>query len=67
MLYNAAFVGAAAVGAVMLPNTGWSRGTFAALAAAYLVGALLYWRAPSAPAEPARDAHQDSSSERASS
>jgi hypothetical protein len=67
VLYNAAFVGAAAFGAVALPDTGWSRAAFAALAAAYLVGALLYWRAPSAPAEVARAAHQDSSSERASS
>ena len=68
VLYNAAFVGAAAVGAVMLPNTGWSRGTFAALAAAYLVGALLYWRASSSPAAAdERAAHHASSSDRAAS
>jgi MFS family permease len=69
VLYNAAFVGAAAFGAVALPNTGWSRGTFLALAAAYLLGALLYWRAPSSPVEvpSERAAHQDSSSSRATS
>lgn len=69
VLYNAAFVGAAAFGAVALPDTGWSRGTFAALAAAYLAGALLYWRAPSSPAAvpDERAAHQDSSSSRATS
>jgi len=69
VLYNAAFVGAAAFGAVTLPDTGWSRGAFAALAAAYLLGALVYWRAPSVPAAvpDERAAHQESSSERAAS
>ncbi|MBN9374434.1 MAG: MFS transporter, partial [Cellulomonas sp.] len=67
VLYNAAFVGAAAFGAVALPDTGWSRGTFAALAAAYLAGAVLYWRAPSSPADVDRDAHQERSSEAATS
>lgn len=67
VLYNAAFVGAAAFGAVALPDTGWSRVAFAALAAAYLAGALLYWRAPSSPADVDRDAHQERSSEAAAS
>jgi MFS family permease len=69
VLYNAAFVGAAAFGAFALPDTGWSRGTFAALAAAYLVGALVYWRAPSSPAgvPDERADHQASSAERAAS
>lgn len=69
VLYNAAFVGAAAFGAVALPDTGWSRGAFAALAAAYLLGALLYWRAPSSPVPAAdeRAAHHASSSEVAAS
>ncbi len=69
VLYNAAFVGAAAFGAVALPDTGWSRGAFAALAAAYLLGALLYWRARSSPVAAAdeRAAHHASSSEVASS
>lgn len=45
VLYNAAFVGAAALGSVTLPDTGWSRGLFAVLAAGYLGSALVYARA----------------------
>ena len=45
VLYNAAFVGAAALGAVTLPDSGWSRGLFGALAAGYLGSALVYGRA----------------------
>ena len=45
VLYNAAFVGAAALGAVTLPDSGWSRGLFGALAAGYLGSALVYSRA----------------------
>lgn len=51
VLYNAAFVGAAALGAVALPDTGWSRATFVGLAVAYLLGAYLFGRAPAAPRE----------------
>ena len=69
VLYNAAFVGAAALGAATLPNTGWSRGLFAALAVAYVAGALAYGRAASAPSQvpDERDPHQDNSSSRATS
>ena len=42
VLYNAAFVGAAALGAVTLPDTGYSRGLFLALAVAYAGFAVLY-------------------------
>jgi MFS family permease len=42
VLYNAAFVGAAALGAFTLPDTGWSRPVFAALAVVYLAAGLLY-------------------------
>lgn len=42
VLYNAAFVGAAALAAVALPDTGYSRVLFAALAVVYLVTAALY-------------------------
>ncbi|WP_165446809.1 MFS transporter, partial [Cellulomonas biazotea] len=42
VLYNAAFVGAAALGAVTLPDTGWSRGLFVALACGYVAGAVVY-------------------------
>ena len=42
VLYNAAFVGAAALSALMLPDTGWSRGLFALLAAGYLAAAVVY-------------------------
>lgn len=40
VLYNAAFVGAAALAAMTLPDTGWSRATFAALAVAYALAAV---------------------------
>jgi MFS family permease len=42
MLYNAAFAGAAALAAAVLPDTGWSPLVFTALAAAYVVLALAY-------------------------
>ncbi|GHS85679.1 MFS transporter [Actinomycetota bacterium] len=42
VLYNAAFVGAAALAALALPDTGYSRWVFGALAAAYLAAALAY-------------------------
>lgn len=42
VLYNAAFVAAAALAAVVLPDTGYSRGVFAAMAAIYLATALAY-------------------------
>nr|WP_255491917.1 MFS transporter [Actinotalea sp. JY-7876] len=41
VFYNAAFVGAAALAAAVLPDTGWSRPAFAALAVAYVVTAAL--------------------------
>lgn len=50
VMYNAAFVGAAALAALTLPDTGWSRPVFAGLAAAYLVGAVLFALAPREPA-----------------
>lgn len=43
MMYNAAFVGAAALAAAMLPDSGWSRPGFAGLVAVYLVLAGWYW------------------------
>lgn len=46
VLYNAAFVGAAALAAVALPDTGWSPVVFGALAAVYLAGAVLFLRGP---------------------
>jgi MFS family permease len=49
VLYNAAFVGAAALAAVALPDTGWSRGVFAAIAVAYLAAALVYRTRPTTP------------------
>lgn len=44
MLYNAAFVAAAALAAAALPDTGWSRAVFAALGLIYLALLLAYWR-----------------------
>lgn len=49
VMYNAAFVGAAALAALTLPDTGWSRPVFACLAAAYLAGAVLFALAPREP------------------
>ena len=51
MLYNAAFVGAAAIAATVLPDVGWSRPVALALAGAYLLGAADYRRVPVEPAE----------------
>jgi MFS family permease len=42
VLYNAAFVGAAALAAALLPDTGYSRALFAVLAAGYAAGAVVY-------------------------
>ena len=44
VLYNAAFVGAAALAALVLPDTGYSPPLFALLAAAYLTTATVYRR-----------------------
>jgi predicted MFS family arabinose efflux permease len=64
VLFNAAFVGAAVLAAVVVPDDGWSRGLFAALAAAYVVVAVLFWvfgaRSP-APVTTARFAAVDRS------
>jgi MFS family permease len=64
VLYNAAFVGAAAVAALVLPDTGWSRATFGALAVAYVLTAFLYRAGPVEPTpvagvpDPADDARE---------
>jgi MFS family permease len=42
VLYNAAFVGAAALAALVLPDAGYSRTVFAALALVYLATAAIY-------------------------
>jgi len=44
VLYNAAFVGAAAVAALVLPDTGYSVAAFASLAITYAVLAVVYGR-----------------------
>lgn len=51
VLYNAAFVGAAALAAVALPDTGWSPVVFAGLAVAYVAAALVYRTRPTVPTE----------------
>jgi hypothetical protein len=53
VLYNAAFVGAAALGAVTLPDTGWSRGLFVALAVGYVAAATWYGLASRSVLRPA--------------
>ncbi|WP_449386061.1 MFS transporter [Cellulomonas soli] len=44
VLYNAAFVGAAALAAFTLPDEGWSRPVFASLGVAYVLTAAVLWR-----------------------
>lgn len=44
MMYNAAFVGAAGLAALALPDTGWQPGVFAALAVVYLLAGTWYFR-----------------------
>lgn len=44
VLYNAAFVGAAALAALALPDTGYSPTVFAALAVVYVIAAVVYGR-----------------------
>ncbi|WP_125775590.1 MFS transporter [Antribacter gilvus] len=43
VLYNAAFVGAAALAAFLVPDSGWSPGLFASLSVAYVAAAVLIW------------------------
>lgn len=45
MLFNIAFVSAAALAAALLPDVGWSRSAFAVLALAHLATAGWYWAA----------------------
>lgn len=47
--FNAAFVGAAALAAAVLPDTGWSPAVFVGLALLYTGTAVAYARAPRAP------------------
>jgi predicted MFS family arabinose efflux permease len=58
VIFNVAFVAAAAVGAVVLPATGKSYGVLAAIAVGYLATALWYSRVSRRlrPAEPSRPA-----------
>ncbi|KGM13058.1 MFS transporter [Cellulomonas bogoriensis] len=49
MLYNAAFVAAAALAALALPDTGWSRGVLLGLAAGHLVLAVAFRATPAEP------------------
>ncbi|QOR47726.1 MFS transporter [Trueperella pecoris] len=48
MMYNAAFVAAAVLAALVLPNTGWQPAAFAALTGVYGVVAWWYWHKTSA-------------------
>lgn len=51
VLYNAAFVGAAALAAVALPDDGWSPVVFGALTVLYLAAAGVFALGPRTPAE----------------
>lgn len=53
MLYNAAFVGAAALAALVLPDTGWDRRAFVGLSLCYVALAFWYeWRTRAIGASP---------------
>lgn len=43
MLYNAAFVGAAGLAVLVLPDTGWSASVFVALTVTYALAAAWFW------------------------
>lgn len=49
VLFNAAFVGAAALAAVVLPDSGYARAVFVAIALVYLATAATYARVPQLP------------------
>jgi MFS family permease len=59
VLYNAAFVAAAALGAWALPDTGWSRAVFAALAVVYLAVSVGYSAATHRLDDAPRPVHAD--------
>ena len=52
VLYNAAFVGAAGLAAAALPDTGYDRRVFAAIALTYATAAVLYRAASARHPEP---------------
>jgi MFS family permease len=56
VVYNALFVAAAALSAVLLPDTGWSRPVFVGLAVLFLVLAAAYTRVPRCPVDVSCDA-----------
>lgn len=43
MMYNAAFVGAAVLAALVLPDTGWSAVVFISLTGIYVLLGAWYW------------------------
>lgn len=45
MMYNLAFVGAAALAAAVLPDTGWVAAVFAVMSCAFISAGVLYWQA----------------------
>ncbi|MDN4473862.1 MFS transporter [Demequina zhanjiangensis] len=49
MAYNVAFMSAAVLGAVILPDNGWSRAVMLGIAVAYLAVAVVYARTPREP------------------
>jgi len=57
VLYNAAFVGAAALAAFLVPDAGWSPGLFVALSLGYVAAALLFGMGGARTATLARQTH----------
>ncbi|WNM24471.1 MFS transporter [Demequina capsici] len=49
MAYNVAFMSAAAIGALVLPDSGWSRAVMIGIAGAYVAVGLAYARSPRTP------------------
>lgn len=55
MMYNSAFVAAAVLAALFLPDTGWSPEVFLGLTFVYVIAAAWYWRKVSAIGEQPRE------------
>lgn len=58
MAFNVAFVSSAAIGALVLPDSGYSRLVMGSLVIIYVLVALIYARAPQVPREIPGDTHE---------
>jgi MFS family permease len=60
MAYNVAFVSSAAIGALVLPDDGYSPTVMGSLALVYLIVGAIYWRAPRTPQPVPGERHRQS-------